>query len=186
MSMLSARLRIKGVDVELSPQFSIDCNYYNQGCDGGYPFLVEKFVAESSVLQEHEYPYTGHTGKCRRKHGHTKKYKVSNYRFIGGAYGKSNEENIMEELMKNGPIVMNFEPSFDFMFYVGGVYHTTVPDWLVNGLARPEWVRVIRNVRKKLITLCCATVGERRKQERSTGCCRTAGGENGARTESFG
>lgn len=38
---------------------------------------------------------------------------------------------------------MNFEPSFDFMFYVGGVYHTTVPGWIANGLARPEWVVIL-------------------------------------------
>jgi cathepsin C len=50
---------------------------------------------------------------------------VESYKFIGGAYGKSNEREIMEEIYKNGPIVMNFEPQFDFMFYAGGVYHST-------------------------------------------------------------
>lgn len=52
----------------------------------------------------------------------------------------SHERNIMEEIHANGPVVMNFEPSFDFMFYVGGIYHSTVPDWIINGMARPEWV----------------------------------------------
>ena len=46
MGMLSARLKMKGEKVTLSPQYSVDCNYYNQGCDGGYPFLVEKFASE--------------------------------------------------------------------------------------------------------------------------------------------
>lgn len=46
MEMLSARLRIKGEDVILSPQHSLNCNYYNQGCNGGYPFLVSKFASE--------------------------------------------------------------------------------------------------------------------------------------------
>ena len=50
-----------------------------------------------SVVQEKDYPYLGKTGKCQKEHGDLK-YKVSNYRFIGGAYGKSNEKNIMEEI----------------------------------------------------------------------------------------
>ena len=43
---------------------------------------------------------------------------------MGGAYGHSSERKIMEEILKNGPVVMNFEPEFDFMFYGGGVYHS--------------------------------------------------------------
>jgi cathepsin C len=61
MSMLSARLRMKGHDITLSPQQSIDCNYYNQGCDGGYPFLVEKFGTENHLVTEATYPYTAYT-----------------------------------------------------------------------------------------------------------------------------
>jgi cathepsin C len=52
----------------------------------------------------------------------------------------SNELNIMEEIHKNGPVVLNFEPTFDFMFYVGGVFHSTTPEWIINGMAKPEWV----------------------------------------------
>lgn len=40
MEMLSARLKKKGENVFLSVQHSLDCNYYNQGCDGGYGYLV--------------------------------------------------------------------------------------------------------------------------------------------------
>ena len=62
MAMLSARLKIKGIaeDIDLSPQYSVDCNYYNQGCEGGYPFLVGKFVSESLSFPEELYPYTGY------------------------------------------------------------------------------------------------------------------------------
>lgn len=54
----------------------------------------------------------------------------------------------MEELYKNGPVVLNFEPTFDFMFYVGGVFHSTTPEWIINGLAKPEWVINILNLGK--------------------------------------
>ena len=42
--MLEARIHKKYNDkILLSAQESIDCNYYNQGCDGGYGFLVSKY-----------------------------------------------------------------------------------------------------------------------------------------------
>lgn len=31
---------------------------------------------------------------------------------------------MMEEIKKNGPIVVSFEPKMDFMYYNGGVYHS--------------------------------------------------------------
>lgn len=41
-----------------------------------------------------------------------KVYKVKNYKFIGGAYGKSNERAIMEEMKENGPVILSFEPGY--------------------------------------------------------------------------
>lgn len=47
----------------------------------------------------------------------------------------------MEEIHKNGPVVMNFEPEFDIMFYGGGVYHSVpAAEWILKGEERPEWV----------------------------------------------
>lgn len=121
MSMLETRLKIKyGEDVRLSPQHSLDCNYYNQGCDGGYPFLVEKFSNEFEIVPETCHPYTALNGKCSDSCDVSlleKIYKVKNYKFIGGAYGKSNEREMMLEIKNNGPIVASFEPRYDFMYY---------------------------------------------------------------------
>jgi len=65
MEMLSIRLKMKGENVNLSPQYSVDCNYYNQGCDGGYPYLVEKFFTENYLVSEQDYPYNARTGHCQ-------------------------------------------------------------------------------------------------------------------------
>lgn len=45
------------------------------------------------------------------------------------------------------------------MFYVGGVFHSTTPEWIINGLAKPEWVHSKQMIRKKLIILSYVTVG---------------------------
>jgi cathepsin C len=143
MSMLSMRLKMKGENVDLSPQYSVDCNYYNQGCDGGYPFLVEKFFTENYLVSENDYPYTAKTGRCQNVNldNAEQLYQIKNYRYIGGAYGLSNEQDIMEEIYNNGPVILNFEPEYDFMSYGGGVYHSTdAADWKRNGYSQPEWV----------------------------------------------
>lgn len=47
----------------------------------------------------------------------------------------------MEEIYNNGPVVLNFEPAYDFMGYSGGIYHSTDNDeYGRNGYTPPEWV----------------------------------------------
>jgi hypothetical protein len=44
------------------------------------------------------------------------------YYYIGGYYGASTEQLMMEEILTNGPISVSFEVYDDFMNYAGGVY----------------------------------------------------------------
>lgn len=53
---------------------------------------------------------------------------------------------MMLEVMSNGPIVFNFEPSANFMYYTGGVYHGIEAEWIKKGLDKPEWERVDHSV----------------------------------------
>jgi len=63
-----------------------------------------------------------------------KGYKVRNWGFIGGAYGRSNERNMMIELMNNGPYVVSFEPAYTFMLYKEGIFHSVdETEWIKNG-----------------------------------------------------
>lgn len=40
---------------------------------------------------------------------------------------------MMEEMMENGPIVVSFEPAYDFMYYSEGIYHSVdAQNWLKN------------------------------------------------------
>lgn len=63
--MISARLKIKyNENVMISAQHLLDCNYYNQGCDGGYPYLVNKFASEIEMVPESCKPYRATDGMC--------------------------------------------------------------------------------------------------------------------------
>lgn len=115
-------------------------------------------------------------------------YGVKSFKFIGGAYGRSNERTIMEELYKNGPVVLNFEPSFDFLYYSEGIYHSAeAADWILEGKKKPEWVELLICIvyRKKLIIRYYAMVGVKR-MERSIGYFRIVGAKVGERKVDFG
>ena len=56
--MIEARLKILfNHDVDLSIQHPLDCSFYTQGCNGGYPYLIMKFANEFGLLPERCKPY---------------------------------------------------------------------------------------------------------------------------------
>lgn len=112
--------------IKLSVQQAIDCSVQNQGCDGGYPYLVEKFGEEYHLVEEKHRPYKEKTkdNQCFEPlKGELKRiFKVKNRQYVGGAYGKSSEYHIMKEVEKNGPITVSFEPDMAFNVYSKGIY----------------------------------------------------------------
>lgn len=82
MKMLEARIDIKfQEDIRLSPQHVLDCSFHNQGCGGGYPFLVNKFASQFELVPESCSPYLGVKGTCSTCNTKSlaQKYKVSTY-----------------------------------------------------------------------------------------------------------
>ena len=44
----------------------------------------------------------------------------------------------MEELLQKGPVVVNFEPTYEFMSYSSGIYHSVdANNWIKNGEKKP-------------------------------------------------
>lgn len=128
-------------DFEISLQHVLDCSVYNQGCDGGYSYLVAKYYKEMNmVLKGCEAQNC--QKKCRNSKLDDLEFGVSEYGYVGGAYGNCSEKNIMEEVYKNGPIVLSLEPDYSFMFYKSGVYQSPLNSWIVNKTPKPEWEKV--------------------------------------------
>jgi len=137
MNMLSSRVRIatKNEDkVVLSPQRVLACSFYNQGCDGGYPFLVGKYSYDFELVPESCAPYKDDPSSFQCSdacdiNSLDTIYRVSDYRYVGGFYGAATEEEMMRELYKNGPIVVSFEPTYEFMHYESGIYkNSPIPE----------------------------------------------------------
>ena len=144
--MISIRLRImtKGKDkTKISPQNVVSCSDYNQGCEGGYPFLVGKFGRDIGYVPEYCQTYTGADDPCKINCGGKpmKVYHTSKYGYIGGYYGACNEQHMMKELKNNGPIVVALNAPSDLFYYSGGIYtfkDTDKANFDINGISRWE------------------------------------------------
>jgi len=107
---------------KLSPQSVVSCSTYNQGCDGGYPFLVGKHGRDFGFVEESCMPYSGTDSSCSAECGDTSRYFVQNYGYIGGYYGGCSEEAMMLEIQTNGPIVVAFNAPGSLFYYNGGIF----------------------------------------------------------------
>lgn len=143
--MLSARHKVKQNNSKLEPwsiSFPLACSEYNQGCDGGYGFLLAKWSGEVGLLPESCLAYSA-TGVCKLdcdlKKFKEKRYRVDNHRYVGSFYGGANEREIMEEVYKNGPVAVGMRVDEDFSFYDSGVYASSVKH---NKTTPEEWERV--------------------------------------------
>jgi cathepsin C len=148
IGMLEARFKIKYPnelknDFEISVDHILKCSFYNQGCDGGYSFLVSKFYKEFEIFPKQCFSEKSTECKkeCLSKDNNEKhnflspiaskidynniKLSVEDYYYVGGSYGKTTEEGLMKELWLNGPIVVSLSPGPLFMSYNSGILGST-------------------------------------------------------------
>lgn len=140
------------VNVEVSAEDLLSCCVScGMGCNGGYPgaawtFWTEKGLVSGGLFDSHVgcRPYSippcehhvngsrpsctgeeGDTPKCVKKceDGYTPSY-TGDKHFGADSYNvKSNQEEIMAEIYKNGPVEGAFLVYADFPTYKSGVYH---------------------------------------------------------------
>ncbi len=130
ISSLESRLRIQTNNKDkttFSRQFPISCNFYTEGCKGGYPILVAKFSSEFELIPESCLEYSDDPSKLKCSNvcdykKFEKKYFVSKYEYLGGFYGNTNEIEIMKELRARGPVPGNMNVPISFSFYEKGIY----------------------------------------------------------------
>ncbi|KAJ1610256.1 putative preprocathepsin c precursor [Cryptosporidium canis] len=126
--------------ISLSSQSVLSCSPFNQGCDGGYPFLVGRQAEEIGISTEKCMAYFADSNQecnfspfitpetddrmyCEQNERMFAKY----YGYVGGCYGCGDEEKMKEEIFKNGPIVAAMHIDTSMLVYDNGIYDT-VPD----------------------------------------------------------
>ncbi len=128
MGMLEARLKImtnNSMNKVFSPQDVVSCSEYSQGCEGGFPYLIAgRYAKDFGVVEEECYPYIGSDTKCHEKK-ECQRYRSTDYSYVGGYFGACNEQQMMMDVVNNGPVSVAFEVTDDFQNYRGGIYKTT-------------------------------------------------------------
>uniref|UniRef100_A0A1I7X4F1 Pept_C1 domain-containing protein n=1 Tax=Heterorhabditis bacteriophora TaxID=37862 RepID=A0A1I7X4F1_HETBA len=126
------------INVTLSPQQLLSCNQHRQrGCEGGYLDRAWWYIRKLGVVSEECYPYesgqTREPGICRIPKS---SYKMVNrltcpadiklssavYKMTPPYRVASREEDIMTEIITNGPVQATFVVHEDFFMYSGGIY----------------------------------------------------------------
>ena len=88
------------------------------------------------------------TNKCvtqNTKNGKLK-IKVDDYYYVGQYFGYSNEENIYQDLLKYGPIVISLAPNYFFSSYKTGIFDADANTWKQLNVQQPEWQKVDHSV----------------------------------------
>jgi cathepsin C len=130
MTVYEVRLRIKTQMKDktiMSGQDVLSCSRTNQGCEGGYPFLVGKHAAEYGLVPEACVPYKASDIDCdsvqfTSSSCANRRYFARNYRYVGGYYGSCNELLMMKEIMRNGPVIVAFQAPSSLFYYNGGIF----------------------------------------------------------------
>ena len=63
----------------------------SQGCDGGFPYLVGKYLHDYGVVTDECFPYAKRTPCSKRCAAPPRRWHARNYRYVGGRYGSCNE-----------------------------------------------------------------------------------------------
>ncbi|KAL3869952.1 hypothetical protein ACJMK2_042572 [Sinanodonta woodiana] len=138
-ALLADRLSIQSrgeIMEELSPQHIISCdnNGGNGGCDGGYLDRAWWFLRKKGVVTEECYPYrsgqTDRSGVCMLSSHQNSGTCPSGIYFHKDKVFQSTppyriaarEEDIMNEIIINGPVQASFKAKEDFFMYNAGVY----------------------------------------------------------------
>lgn len=130
MTVYEVRLRIKSQMKDktiMSGQDVLSCSRTNQGCEGGYPFLVGKHATEYGLVPEACVPYKASDIDCdsvrfTSSSCANRRYYAKNYRYVGGYYGSCNELLMMKEIMRNGPVIVAFQAPSSLFYYTGGIF----------------------------------------------------------------
>jgi cathepsin C len=126
----------KGGD-RISVDQQLQCNPYNQGCAGGYPYMVSAWSSFNSLVSDKCFGRRNGTTGCSQlgASGQDKsqdeackeQFRVKNWRYLGGSLGRCGlhhlcEDAMREELYKGGPLAVSVEPTAGFG-YASGVLH---------------------------------------------------------------
>lgn len=136
MRMLTARHKIstnKPDSLPWSISFPLYCSEFNQGCEGGYGYLLSRWSEQVGLLPATCATYKENGVKCsvnatcveQLKHSGEPRWRATKSRYLGGRQETATEALLLREINEKGPVIVSLSGAQigdDFMFYAGGIY----------------------------------------------------------------
>lgn len=153
--------RNEGVKRSFSEQMLIDCDPYNQGCNGGWPTAAFQFVNESG-LDISEYSYINDQSACLTEQ-FDNSLDQGSFIKITEEYINGDEEKLKKIIHSKGPTVVAIHINDELLSYSAGVYlndtcdkedinhavvicgYGTDPDYGPFWTVRNSWVRILES-----------------------------------------
>ena len=106
-----------------SPQQLMQCNYMNEGCDGGWSFFHGYLAENGYMTSEQCAPYMAKTKgfSCGKYKDCKPVSRINESYFVGGAYGESSEKKMMKEILRNGIVNGELNVPRVFSYYQEGI-----------------------------------------------------------------
>ncbi len=124
----SAIYKTDGVEVDLSEQYVVSCNYDGYGCDGGW--WGYSLMCNPGMILEPCFPYAAQDLPC--EYECTPSYVATGYAFCGPQQDVADVESIKQAVYDHGGVACAFVADSVFQAYTGGV---------INSCKRnPHWV----------------------------------------------
>jgi cathepsin B len=113
----------KGIDVVLSPQWLLDCDYTDAGCDGGTLDRVWQYLNFLGVPADSCDPYTaGTTGQADFCTDVCSDNASPTLYYADAVASFKSEDSIQMAIMQGGPVEAAFTVYQDFFSYKSGIY----------------------------------------------------------------
>lgn len=129
----------KTINVVLSPQDMVSCDWFDHGCNGGILSTSWMYLRLFGIVSDDCKPYTSAAGKvewcpltksaCTNQSATYKKYKAKNFYYL------STIEKIKRNIMEKGPIETGFSVYSDFINYKSGIYKKSSDAHMLGGHA---------------------------------------------------
>lgn len=115
------------VNVILSPQDMVSCDYLDHGCNGGILTLSWTYLKYFGIVSDECKPYSSGAGEvekcplfkkgnCKSENVTYQKYKASKF------YSPKSIDEIKRDIQTNGPLESGFSVFDDFLSYKSGIY----------------------------------------------------------------
>ena len=114
------------VNVVLSPEDMVSCDYFDLGCNGGRLTMSWVYLRLFGIVSDSCKPYTSGDGKvekcpfftkkCKNSEEVYKKYHAKNF------YSLTSIDDIKNNLVQHGPVETGFSVFDDFINYKSGIY----------------------------------------------------------------